>query len=125
MTGKATKRITVADMVAAAKLGTIDPTTEIVTVADATKAMHAAVAATEKPSGTEHECAIPGCKHGATHGAPTQPDRQVKLQCPSCGAVARMTAAAITKTGGKGIVCGGDGATFAPSTRRTYRTRAA
>lgn len=135
MTGKATKRTTVADMIAAAKLGTMSPDTEVLTVADAAKALDAAVAnvaaatvhpAESRPSGAEHECAIPGCKHGATHGAPAQPDRQVKLQCPQCGAVARMTSSAISKSvaHGGGIRCGADGGTFIVATRRTYKARA-
>jgi hypothetical protein len=128
---KSTKRTTVADMIAAAKVGALDPSTEVVTVAEAASAAAAAAeeaatstAAAHVPSGTEHECAIPGCRHGAAHG-PTQPDRQIKLACPTCGAVARMTAAALAKSGGKPPICGGDGATFAAAARRVYSRRSA
>lgn len=132
MAGKG-KRTTVADLVAAAKLGTIDPSTAVLTDAEAaeltaeaarTAAELTAAATAELPS-TEHACGIPGCRHGSAHPAVSQPDRQVKLQCPSCGAVARMTNSAIARTQGKGITCGGDGATFAVAARRTYSRKAA
>lgn len=126
-TNGARKRTTAADIAAAVKVGAIDPDAEVMTPEDVsamTAAIPAAEAAIAVPlSATEHECGIPGCKHGSSHPAVSQPDRQVKLQCPSCGAVARMTSAAIAKTGGVGVICGGDGSTFAPAARRTYKAR--
>ena len=134
------KRTTAEDLAAAMRIGAIDPTTELVTVADAeaaaraaaeAAASRAAAATTASPmtagvilSGTDHECAIPGCRDGAALG-PSQPDRQVKLACPNCGAVARMTAGALAKTSGDGarpagITCA-DGGAFVIATRRTYR----
>ena len=119
-------RTTVADLAAAVALGTIDPTT-IVALDDGTDDGTTAEpgATSSAPvalSATTHECGIAGCRHGAAHGATVQPDRQVKLQCPTCGAVARMTASALAKSGT--ITCG-DGATFAPASRRTYVRKSA
>ena len=133
---KTTRKVaTVADIVAAAALGTLDPTTPMVTAeaaeSMARKAAAAAEAerpaiiapATDRPMATDHECAIPGCRHGAAHGAAVQPDRQVKLQCPTCGAVARMTAGAIRKAGGTPTCA--DGTPMAEAARRTYSRRVA
>jgi len=125
------KRATAADIAAAVKLGAIAPDAEVATAdelaevraeaAEANRAEgQAARDAEPKHIGTEHECAIPGCRHGAAHTGIVQPDRQVKLQCPNCGAVARMTSGAIARTNGTGIVCGLDGVPFIPSARRTY-----
>ena len=135
------KRTTLADLMAAAALGAIDPTTEVVTGAEATaEADEARAEATSEVleaaalrpaaqwggapvltiSGTEHDCAIPGCRHGAAHG-PSQPDRQLKLEAP-CGAVARMTARALRVAGGA-IVCA-HGDPFAEATRRPYVRKA-
>ena len=124
------KRATAADIVAAVKVGAIAPDAEVVTAAELAEHDAAAAAATPEHviaraplSATEHECAIPGCRHGAAHaGHVPQPDRQVKLQCPTCGAVARMTAAAIAKTQGLGITCAADGVAFVPAARRKYGT---
>lgn len=134
------KRVqTVADLIAATELGTIDPTTEVVTAAEAAKqsskaareaaeaerataqAQVAAVAG-RALSATAHECGIPGCRHGSAHPVVSQPDRQVKLQCPH-GAVARMTARALAKAGGS-IFCA-EGEAFAPVARRTYVRKSA
>lgn len=122
------KRATAADIAAAVKVGAIKPDTEVLT-ADDIAAERAAMAeanreSVHRPVGTEHECAIPGCRHGAAHGVGyvPQPDRQVKLQCPTCGAVARMTAAAIAKTQGLGITCAADNVAFVPAARRKYGT---
>ena len=138
---KSTKRTTVADLIAAAKVGAIDPNTEVVTAAAADRAAKVAanavelaqaaeaaaravaavavVAAPELPN-TEHACGIAGCRHGSAHGI-AQPDRQLKLQCPNCGAVARMTHRALARAGT--LTCG-DGGTFAVAARRTYTRRA-
>lgn len=143
MASKTRKAATVADIVAAAALGTLDPSTPMVTAeaaeAMARKAAEAAAAnaapvigpAAETPAlpADHHECGIPGCRHGAAHGATSQPDRQVKLQCPACGAVARMTAGAIARaarsSGGDGLPVCADGAKFAEAARRTYTRRSA
>jgi len=125
------KRTTLADLMAAAALGAIDPTTEVVTAteasaeartaaADATAEAASTASTSSTLSTTDHDCAIPGCRHGAAHG-PTQPDRQVKLACPNCGAIVRCTARALRTAGS--ITCG-DGGTFAIAARRVY-TRAA
>lgn len=133
---------TLADLMAAAKVGAIDPNTQVLPVSDLQDELAAQYSAgiaaarggkvqtpgfeqTVPLSATEHDCGIAGCKHGEAHVGPSQPDRQVKLQCPNCGAVARMTARAIGRTGGNGVVCGGDGATFVKAERRTYGRKAA
>lgn len=137
------KRTTIADMIAAAKVGALDPSTVVVEANDVYTMVNAAVeneranraalaAATSNGapaapsavlSATEHDCGIPGCRHGNAHPAVSQPDRQVKLQCPNCGAVARMTRRALGQCGG-GIVCVGDGGTFAVAARRNYARKA-
>lgn len=141
MATKTRKAATVADLIAAAALGTIDPTTPVVTAAEVSDLIDAARKSAEReaaehaasvpapvtlaadpanlPSGT-HACGMVGCRHGAAAHANGvhQPDRQVKLACPSCGAVARMTAGAIRKAGGYPTCA--DGGTFAEAARRTY-----
>lgn len=52
---------------------------------------------------------------------PQQPDREIKLVCPRCGARARMTNKALRLSGG--IRCDGDGGTFAPAPHRKYTPR--
>lgn len=53
---------------------------------------------------------------------PKQPDRQVKLQCPKCGGIARMSDTAIRLTGG--ILCTRDKVRLAPApSRRAYVRR--
>lgn len=136
-----TKSTTVADLVAAAKAGLIDPSTAVVTAEQAAKAtakaerkaaQEAAAQQREQDASvvaeaaavldpTEHRCGIVGCRHGAAHPAVSQPDRQIKLQCPH-GAVARMTGSALAKAGGT-IRCA-EGADFVPVARRTYSPRA-
>ena len=119
-------RTTVADLVAAAQVGAIDPTTEVVTASELAEhdAAELARASSAEPgavvSASEHGCGIVGCRHGSAHPVISQPDRQVKLQCPTCGAVARMTASALAKAGS--ITCG-DGSQFAPAARRAYTPR--
>lgn len=57
--------------------------------------------------------------------APTptkQPDRQTKLACPKCGAVARMTNVAMRLSGG--ILCTRDGIELVPAPPRPYVRRA-
>ena len=127
------KRTTLADLMAAAELGAIDPTAEVVPVAEvaaelaeATRAatdaaVQAGAARTATLDPSVHDCAIPGCRHGAAHG-PAQPDRQVKLACPGCGSVARMTQRALSRSGG--ITCHGCEQPFAVAARRTYNRRA-
>lgn len=144
MASKTRKAATVADLIAAAAVGAIDPSTPMVT-AEAAEAMARQAAeaaernaadvnaarAAEAPAtvatlpADHHECGIAGCRHGTQHGpdAQHQPDRQVKLQCPTCGAVARMTAGAIRKAGGTPTCA--DGGTFAEAARRTYTRRTA
>lgn len=142
MASKTRKAATVADLAAAVALGTMDPSTEMVPVAEAErmarKAAEAAAAnaaeairplaeaagrTADLPT-TEHQCGIPGCRHGAAHTDGThQPDRQVKLQCPTCGAVARMTTGAIRKAGG--LPTCADGSAMAEAARRTYTRRTA
>lgn len=123
------KRATAADIAAAVKLGAIAPDAEVATADELAEdaAERAASQSGRILSGDHHECAIAGCRHGATHAPDhvAQPDRQVKLQCPTCGAVARMTAAAIARTQGKGITCGADGVAFVPAARRKYGTNRA
>lgn len=131
----ARKGTTAADIAAAVKLGTMAPDAEVLTASDvAAERLATETAATysgSEPvtlSATDHECGIAGCKHGAAHSGTPQPDRQIKLQCPKCGAVARMTASALAKaTSGKVernyITCG-DGGAFAPAARRTYSRKA-
>ncbi len=121
-----TKRRTAADIAAAVALGALDPSTEIATAEEAaaerterTIIRPSDGVAIEVPNGTDHECAIPGCRHGASHG-PTQPDRQVKLEAP-CGAVARMTVTALHRAGGT-INCG-HGDPFTVAARRVYNRK--
>lgn len=52
---------------------------------------------------------------------PNQTDYRVKLACPSCGAVAHMTAKAQEASGG--IACANDGTAFVPAPRRVYTPR--
>jgi hypothetical protein len=127
------KRTTLADLMAAAELGAIDPTTEVVPMAEvaaelaeATRAatdaaVQAGAARTATLDPSVHDCAIPGCRHGDAHDGPPQPDRQIKLQCPGCGAVARMTQRAVNRSGG--ITCHGCAQSFAVAARRTYNRR--
>lgn len=123
------KRATAGDIAAAVKLGSMSADAEVVTADELAEARAEASANSSAAStaatlsSAEHQCGIVGCRHGSAHPVISQPDRQVKLQCPGCGAVARMTAAAIARTAGAGIVCGGDGATFTVAARRTYRAR--
>jgi hypothetical protein len=123
-------RATAADIVAAVKVGAIAPDAVVLTEDDllaerAEQAAHGQPTEVAVPlSATEHECGIPGCRHGAAHTGIVQKDRQVKLQCPGCGAVARMTASAIARTV-NGIRCAGDGELFAEATRRTYTRKVA
>lgn len=121
-----------ADAMAAAKVRGIDPATIQVMSADdaariaAKAATDAATASavTNAATAYAHGCGIPGCTHGTTkagHGT-TQPDRQVKLECPTCGAVARMTAKAIHRAGGMPTCA--DGTPMVAGTRRTYTRKA-
>jgi hypothetical protein len=125
------KRATAADIAAAVKLGSIAPDAEVVTADELAErdAETRATVTAERPSpslsAAEHQCGIVGCRHGSAHPVVSQPDRQVKLQCPGCGAVARMTAAAIARTAGAGITCNGDGQTFTVAARRTYSRKSA
>lgn len=128
------KAQTVADLVAAAEMGAVDLSTEVLTVAEAAKRerkaaqaaaeqaaaqMAPTVAAAAPLSTTKHDCGVAGCRHGTTgHPVVHQPDRQVKLQCPHCGAVARMTGKALAASGG--IKCETGGVPFAIAERRTY-----
>lgn len=145
-----TEARTLADLMAAARIGAIDPDTAVVTTAEHSAALDQAredayilgrssapATATASTAGytgtatalspTDHECGIAGCRHGSAHG-PSQPDRQVKLACPACGAVARMTASALQVSGG--IRCVGgvnrthEGTDYAPAARRTYNRKA-
>lgn len=127
--GKTPATTTLADLMAAAALGTIDPTTTVVIPGaepqDGQPETAPRIPVRSAPlSASEHECGIAGCRHGAAHSGNVQPDRQVKLQCPACGAVARMTAGALAKSGGT-IVCGGDNQAFAEAARRTYSRKSA
>ena len=119
------KRTTAADIAAAVALGAMAADATVTMDGDDSGADDAPTQTAERvtanPSGA-HECAIPGCRHGAAHGATVQPDRQVKLQCPGCGAVARMTVGALAK--GLGITCHRDNVAYAPAERRTYTKRA-
>lgn len=127
-------RTTLADLMAAAAVGAIDPSTEVLTAAAASaeRLAERAVAVPAAPASlpaTEHECGIAGCRHGNAHPVIGQPDRQVKLACPACGAVARMTSSALAKCGG--LRCAGgpsgshEGTDFAPAARRAYSRRTA
>lgn len=129
-------RTTAADIAAAVKLGTMAADAVVMTAADA--AADAADADANRPalsaadmveraerSASAHDCGMPGCRHGSAHPAVSQPDRQVKLQCPGCGAVARMTASALAKSAG--ILCAAQdhsGTYFVPAQRRTYTRKA-
>ncbi len=117
-------RTTVADLIAAASIGAIDPSTVVLTDADGLDVSRDNVTAggASALSSTEHDCGIAGCRHGSAHTGATQPDRQVKLSCPTCGAIARMTASALRTA--RHIECGNDGATFIPAARRTYNRKA-
>jgi hypothetical protein len=50
-----------------------------------------------------------------------QRDYQVKVACPKCGAVARITATTLSRSGGYPICP--DGGTFAEAPRRVYVRR--
>lgn len=130
MTAKRTAR----DIVAAVKLGAIDPDAPILTADEAADlaagaaslaaAADAAARADIIGDGTEHRCGIPGCRHGATAtGHVPQPDRQTKVECPTCGAVARMTNAAIHRAGG--LPTCHDGTPMVIGARRRYVRRSA
>lgn len=120
-------RTTAADIAAAAALGAIDPGTVVLTGAEADALIEAAqreaadaVRAAERQPGTVHQCDIPGCRHGAAHDGPKQPDRQLKLAAP-CGAVARMTTRALATAGG--VLHCGHGDPFTVAERRAYSRR--
>lgn len=55
---------------------------------------------------------------------PKQKDYQLKLACPTCGAIARMTPFAITTAGGYPL-CPRDGGSFYPAPRNKYVRRVA
>ena len=126
---------TIADMIAAAKIGAIDPSTIVYTAADVGVTVAPADVRPEwyrsdedsvngtpaALSATEHQCGIANCRHGAAHPVVSQPDRQVKLSCPSCGAVARMTLRALAASGG--IRCVRDDALFTAVARRVYNRK--
>lgn len=134
---------TLADMIAAAELGALDPTAVQVIRADeigdaiarAERDAYARGAQDAVPVHVDglptdhHECGIEGCRHGASHDGPSQPDRQVKLACPNCGAIARMTRRAILRAAAQvGALdeTGGyprcvDGGTYLPAATRAYR----
>lgn len=128
------KRTTAADIAAAVALGAIAGDTVIVTDDEdapehRTQEAHeytGPVGSTERValSTTTHDCAIPGCRHGNAHPEHSQPDRQVKLECPGCGAVARMTARALQRSGHLGINCNGCNRPFAVAARRAYNRQA-
>jgi hypothetical protein len=107
----------------------MDPDALVLTPAEAAEAatesaaaVTAAAAATSAPA-TVHQCGIVGCRHGDHTAGVHQPDRQVKLECPACHAVARMTGSAIAKA--LTITCGRDGAAFVPADRRVYNRKGA
>lgn len=127
------KATTAADIAAAVALGAMAPDDIVHTdVADTDTEGSAPIAehvtAPTLPA-TEHQCGIAGCRHGAGHSGTHQPDRQVKLQCPKCGAVARMTTGALARAavaapnGGNGYPTCADGAEFAPAARRQYNRK--
>jgi hypothetical protein len=112
------KATTVGDLIAAAKVGAIDLGTVASLIADPEDEGH--------PDG--HVCRAPGCRHGeavaldaARPVRAAQPDRQVKLACPACGAIARMTASALAKAGS--IECWKDTTAFVPVPRRVYNKK--
>lgn len=118
------KRTTVADLIAAEAIGAIDGSTVVALDGPddpAEPTTTTANPAASHPGATEHECAIPGCRHGASHPAVSQPDRQLKLAA-ECGAVIRTTARALATAGG--TITDGHGHTFAVAPRRTYVRRA-
>ena len=127
---------TLADLQAAVALGAIPADTVVMPVQAAAeaavKAARDAVASTAVADvasapvlpADRHDCGIPGCRHGDAHGRPSQPDRQVKLECSSCGAVARMTAAAMARAGGP-PACHCNGQPMVPGARRQYHRRGA
>jgi uncharacterized C2H2 Zn-finger protein len=112
-------RLTAADVAAAVRLGTLDPTTALETPGDRPDSRDNTAAAPLPAD--HHDCGIPGCRHGEAHTGVSQPDRQVKLACPRCGAVARMTARALRVAGA--IVCQRDGEPFAVAPRRAYNRK--
>lgn len=126
-------KTTLADLMAAQKLGTLAANTEVIPASEINEALAeqyqaGITAARGMPvresrisslSGTAHECGIAGCRHGSHAAGASQPDRQVKLACPQCGAVARMTQRALNVGGG--LQCVGDGSTFTVAARRQYR----
>jgi hypothetical protein len=125
MTGHQDSRLTAADVAAAVRLGTLDPATPLATGADVAAASErtriVAAAAGALPA-DHHDCGIVGCRHGEAHTGISQPDRQVKLACPTCGAVARMTVTAVRRAGA--IVCQRDGVPFVAAPRRQYTRKA-
>lgn len=117
-TSKRSKRTTAADIAAAVALGAIDPDasfTDGTAEPESAQVVEPIIVAV-LPSDA-HQCGIPGCRHGAAHGATVQPDRQLKLAA-ECGAVARMTARALATAGGS--ITDGHGHPFAVAARRTY-----
>lgn len=125
----AKQRTTVADLIAAEAIGAINGLTIVSLDRDEAgdvNVPYAPITGAAVLSPTDHECGIAGCRHGAAHG-PAQPDRQVKLECPACGAVARMTARALSVS--SGIRCAGgplgihDGTDFVVAVRRAYNRR--
>jgi len=50
-----------------------------------------------------------------------QPDREIKLVCPRCGARVRLSTKALKLS--TGIRCDGDGGAFAPAPHRIYTRR--
>jgi predicted RNA-binding Zn-ribbon protein involved in translation (DUF1610 family) len=125
-----TNGTTVADLVAASRLGAVDASSVVMTADEVAALIDEArqAASVERLaangrdvatlSPTDHGCGIVGCRHGSAHTGTPQKDRQVKLQCPNCGAIARMTDRALMSSGG--ITCNGDGGSFAVAARRTY-----
>lgn len=54
---------------------------------------------------------------------PKQPDRLIKLACPECGSVARVSN--LTLRVSRGILCATDKVAFVPAPRRVYTPREA
>lgn len=117
----ARKRMSAADIAAAVSIGAMAPDAQVSTDVEETsepQPEQTPVTSTAVLPADHHECGIPGCRHGAAHDGPSQPDRQVKLEAP-CGAVARMTGRALARAGGA-IQCA-HGDAFTVAARRAYR----
>lgn len=139
---------TLADLLAAAELGAIDPSTPVVPVAsvqaeidraaaiarqaghdagvtEATRNAAATFGTGALPAGTVavpanvHDCGMSGCAHGAMHGPDYVPQPDRQLKMTCpCGTVVRLTPRALQRAGS--LTCGSGHTLTVDATRRTY-----